>query len=123
MAKGESEHARLIYVARLNVHMKTDYTHAPGCIALGIKNPRPVVNGHEFMVQGECGTCISREEALMEIWFPLPDEIEKRKAEAIAKFGERRERRSGGSHHGLPTLDRNDGNIRVYPVPAGWREF
>jgi hypothetical protein len=82
-------------------HLNTDYTDAPGVIAFGIVNPKPILNGNEMLVEGVDGLCISKEEALTphlgiahydpklaenQLWLPLPEDIETLAAEARELF-------------------------------------
>jgi hypothetical protein len=74
---------------RVKVHMKTNYSNAPGCKLLGIRDAKPMPLEHpqsrDLMVvgRGEDGepVCISREEALLKFWMPTPAQIEERKRE------------------------------------------
>ena len=88
----ETEQAERMWETKKMTHERKDYRNAPGCKLLGIRNARPVVDhrNRELMIMGIDATgqrvMISREEALMEFWFPTPEEIEARKRECEFLF-------------------------------------
>lgn len=87
MSRRETEQAERLRRTKEMTHERTDYTKAPGCKKLGIRNARPVVDQktNELMVLGQDDqgpVIISREEALILMDFlPSPAEIEARKQE------------------------------------------
>lgn len=111
MAGSRSEHGERIREATLRNHLAADYSAAPGVVALGLRDPIPVVDGNEMLVRcigiyegREQSICIDRQEALTPyvgldnpapqrkrmgqgpLWLPHPDEMDQLKREAVLAF-------------------------------------
>lgn len=92
MANHSKDHGDKLRRKKELAHQRTDYTNAPGCKKLGIRNAKPILDAKtkECLVLGyddEGPVVISREEALLLMDFlPSPEEIEKRKRECEFLF-------------------------------------
>ena len=108
-----------LWEAFVMTHEKRSYRNAPGCKLLGLADASPVTDhkNRELMVSGTDSegnrVMISREEALMEFWFPTPAEIEQRKYELQFLFPQtHRERlnRNAPEPMSIPFVTQADNN-------------
>lgn len=125
-------------------HLKRDYRTAPGVLALGVIDPKPIVHGAELMVEGADGVCISMSEAMTPfigldtydpekisdstLWIPTLNDIETLKVEARKLYSESNggQGRRGGSptgHTRIPKDEMNQYHVPIYETPPGWRSY